>query len=83
MTQPAAQPAANDKTTLFGVLGIVFSVICCPIIGIIFSVLSMNEAKKYGKQPTLAYVGFALAALFIVLNIVLAVSGNLFWYNMN
>jgi hypothetical protein len=66
---------ANDKTTLWGVLGIVFA-ICCPILGIIFAVLSMMEAKKVGKPPTLAYVGFALAALVIVVNIILTATGT-------
>jgi hypothetical protein len=70
---PAATPA-NDKTTLWGVLGIVFA-ICCPILGIIFAVLSMMEAKKVGKPQTLAYVGFALAAINIVVNIILSATG--------
>jgi hypothetical protein len=70
---PAATPA-NDKTTLWGVLGIVFA-ICCPILGIIFAVLSMMEAKKVGKPQTLAYVGFALAAINIVVNIILTATG--------
>jgi hypothetical protein len=72
MTQPAAVP--NDKTTLWGVLGIVF--FCCPLLGIVFGVLSMMEAKKYGKQPTLAYVAFALAGLWIVINLILTLSGS-------
>jgi hypothetical protein len=72
---PAATPA-NDKTTLWGVLGIVFA-ICCPILGIVFSVLALMEAKKSGKPPTLAYIGFALAALVIVVNIILAATGAL------
>ncbi len=78
MTQPAAVP--NDKTTLWGVLGIVF--FCCPLLGIVFGVLSLMEAKKYGKQPTLAYVAFALAALVIVVNIILTVTGNSLFGNM-
>jgi hypothetical protein len=76
---PAATPA-NDRTTLWGVLGIVFA-FCCPILGAVFAFLSFNDAKKTGKPPTLAYVGWALAALNIVLNIVLAASGNLFYLN--
>lgn len=71
--QPVA--ASNDKTTLWGVLGIVFA-LCCPIVGIIFAVLSMMEAKKSGKPPTLAYVGFVIAGLNIVVGIILSVSGN-------
>jgi threonine/homoserine/homoserine lactone efflux protein len=71
--QPVA--ASNDKTTLWGVLGIVFA-LCCPIVGIIFAVLSMMEAKKSGKPQTLAYVGFVIAGLNIVVGIILSVSGN-------
>jgi fumarate reductase subunit D len=78
MTQPAAQPAASDKVTLWGVLGIVFA-ICCPILGIVFSILSLLEAKKVGKPQTLAYVGFVIAGLNILLNIILAISGNAYW----
>lgn len=72
------QPAADDKTTLWGVLGIVFAFCCLPL-GVVFSVLSMNEAKKAGKQPTLAYIGFGLAALILVVNIILVATGNAFW----
>jgi hypothetical protein len=66
--QPPAAPG-NDKVTLWGVLGIVFAFCCAPL-GIVFAVLSLLEAKKVGKQPTLAYVGFGLAGLFIVLNLI-------------
>ncbi len=65
---PAAQPA-NDKTTLWGVLGIVIGLICCWPAGIVFAVLSMQEAKKAGKQPTLAYIAFACAAIGLIWNI--------------
>lgn len=70
------QPAANDKTTLWGVLGIVFAFCCLPL-GVVFAVLSMLEAKKAGKQPTLAYVGFGLAALILVLDIILFATGSM------
>ncbi|NJC70217.1 hypothetical protein HC031_10920 [Planosporangium thailandense] len=73
---PTPQPAGNDKTTLWGVLGIIFSICCLPL-GVVFAVLSLLEAKKAGKQPTLAYVGFALAAVFLVLNVIGVVSGAL------
>lgn len=71
--QPPAAPG-NDKTTLWGVLGIIFALCCLPL-GIVFSVLSLLEAKKVGKQPTLAYVGFGIAALALVVNIIAAASG--------
>ena len=72
--QPPAA-AGNDKTTLWGVLGIVFSLCCVPL-GIVFAILSLLEAKKVGKQPTLAYIAFGIAALGIVLNIIVVASGG-------
>jgi hypothetical protein len=78
---PAATPA-NDKTTLWGVLGIIFAFCCLPL-GVVFSVLSFLEARKAGKPPTLAYVGWAIAALSLVINIILAVTGNLFYLPNN
>ncbi len=65
--QPAAAPS-NDKTTLWGVLGIVFA-FCCTPLGIVFAILSLLEAKKAGKQPTLAYIAFACAAIGLIWNI--------------
>lgn len=74
------QPAANDKTTLWGVLGIVFGFCCWPL-GVVFAVLSLQEAKKSGKQPTLAYVGFGVAALAVVLTIINFATGA--FYNFS
>ena len=71
--QPPAA-AGNDKVTLWGVLGIVFGFCCLPL-GIVFSVLCLLEARKVGKPPTLAYVGFGVAALAVVLNIIAAATG--------
>jgi hypothetical protein len=64
--QPAPQPQANDRTTLFGVLSIVVGTICCGIIGLIFGFLSLQSAKRVGRPPTLAYIGIALSALNII-----------------
>ncbi len=76
MTTPAA-PAGNDKTTLWGVLGIVFA-FCCTPLGILFAVLSLLEAKKNNSSPTLAYVAFAIIVIGVVISVILALSGNLF-----
>ena len=67
---PAAAPAGNDKTTLWGVLGIVIGLICCAPAGIVFGVLSMNEAKKVGKPTTLGIIAIAVSVLYIVVGIV-------------
>ena len=71
--QPPAA-AGNDKVTLWGVLGIVFSLCCVPL-GIVFAVLSLLEAKKVGKQPILAYIAFGLAALSLIGNIIAVSTG--------
>jgi hypothetical protein len=74
VTAPAA--ASNDRTTLWGVLGIVGAFCCWPL-GLVFAILCLNEAKKYGKPPTLAYVAFGVLALGLVLNIVVFATGGL------
>ncbi len=74
MTTPA--PTGSDKTTLWGVLGIIFA-LCCPVVGIIFSVLSLLESKKYNTSPVLAYVGFVIAGLNILSGIILTATGTL------
>lgn len=67
----AGQPpaAANDKTTLWGVLGIVGAFCCWPA-GVVFAILCLLEAKKYNKPPTLAYIAFGVLALGLIANIV-------------
>jgi hypothetical protein len=73
---PAAAPAGSDKTTLWGVLGIIFALCCWPL-GVVFGILSMLEARKVGKQPTLAYVAFGIAVVIVIVNIILFATGNL------
>jgi hypothetical protein len=80
MTQPAAQPASNDKVTLWGVLGIVFGFCCWPL-GLVFSFLGLQEAKRVGKPPTLAYIGFGVAGLAVILTIVNFATGAFYSFN--
>jgi hypothetical protein len=54
---PAAQPG-RDNVTLFGVLGIISAFICCPPLGILFGYLSMQEARRLGKDQVLGKIGF-------------------------
>lgn len=70
---PAATPS-NDRTTLWGVLGIVIGLICCWPLGLVFAFLSFREARQAGKQPTLAYIAFAACAIGIIWNIIYAVN---------
>jgi hypothetical protein len=72
---PAAAPA-NDRSTLWGILGIVFTFCCWPL-GVVFAILSLLDARKAGKQPTLAYVAFGILALGLVVDIILFATGNM------
>jgi hypothetical protein len=78
--QQPPQPAGNDKVTLWGVLGIIFSFCCWPL-GVVFDVLGLLEARKVGKPPTLAYIGFAIAGVVLILNIIGLATGqfNAYW----
>ena len=65
-----AAPPAKNNTQLFGILGIVFAVVCCPLLGVLFGWLSMNEAKKTGSDDTLGKVGFWLGIAFTAIAVV-------------
>jgi hypothetical protein len=77
--QPAPPPA-NDRVTLYGVLGIV-GMFCCWPVGLVFAILGLQEAKKVGKSPTLAYVAFGLLALAVIGNIIWFAAGGLNMFN--
>jgi hypothetical protein len=66
---PGAAPAGNDRSTLYGAIGIPVGLICCVPAGIVLGILSILEAKKYGKQPTLGYIAIAASVLGVVWNI--------------
>lgn len=74
MTAPGA-PAGNDKTTLWGVLGIVFA-FCCTPLAIVFGVLSLTESKKHNTSPVLAYIALGIAAVSLLVSIILIATGN-------
>jgi hypothetical protein len=62
MTAPAA---SKDNTQLFGILGIVLS--WCFIGGLVFSVLSIVQANRFGKPKTLGIIGLVLTIVFQVI----------------
>jgi hypothetical protein len=67
-------PPGNDKVTLWGILGIIFSICCWPL-GIVFGVLGLMEARKVGKPPTLAYIAFGIIALRVIFDIIALTTG--------
>ncbi|MER7168562.1 hypothetical protein [Micromonospora sp. NPDC000207] len=78
---PPPPPAAGrDRTTLWGILGIILGLICCGILGIVFGYLSIRDAKRYGQSPVLGYLAIAFGVLNIVGSSILRATGNYpFW----
>ncbi|MPZ28949.1 MAG: hypothetical protein GEV12_21750 [Micromonosporaceae bacterium] len=75
MTAPGAPAAAgNDKTTLFGVLGLIIGLICCSPAGIVLGILSVNQAKQHGSPPTLGYVAVVVSCIALVFGIIYGIS---------
>lgn len=78
MTAPGAPgapaPAGNDKTTLFGVLGLIIGLLCCSPAGIVLGALSINQAKKHGSSPTLGYVALIVSIVALIAGIIYGVS---------
>jgi hypothetical protein len=72
--QPPAAPA-KDRTTLFGVLGIIGAVCCAPL-GIVFALLSLMDARKNHKSPVIGYVALGLSGISLIANIILLVTHN-------
>ena len=73
-TLPPAEPA-KDRTTLFGVLGII-GVVCCAPRGIVFGLQSLMDARKNHKSPTIGYVALGLSVISLIANIILLVTHN-------
>lgn len=71
---PPPVAPGRDRTTLWGVLGIVVG-LCCGPLGVVFGVLSLMNARRVGRQPTLGIIAIVLSALTIVGNIVANANG--------
>jgi hypothetical protein len=66
---PAAS-GGSDKALIFGIIGIIVAIICCAPLGILFGYLSMQEAKKTGKDQTLGKVAFWLGIAMTALSVI-------------
>ncbi|GAB3798736.1 DUF4190 domain-containing protein [Micromonospora zhanjiangensis] len=73
---PAQPRAGNDRSVLWGVLGIVLGLICCGLLGFLFGYLSIRDAKRYGSSPTLGYVAIAVGVINLVASLVLRATGS-------
>lgn len=73
---PETSASGNDRTTLWGVLGIIFA-FCCGILGLVFGILCITSARNNNKPPTLGIIAIVISALNIIGGIVYSASGNL------
>ncbi|GAB3139747.1 hypothetical protein GCM10027290_09450 [Micromonospora sonneratiae] len=73
---PPPPVAGKDRSTLWGVLGIVIGLICCGILGLVFGYLSIRDAKRFGKSPALGWVAIVLSIVNIVGGVILQTTGN-------
>lgn len=78
---PSGRPPGKDRTALWGWLGIVIGLLCCGILGVIFGVLSIQNANQHGKDKTLGYVAIAAGLVNVIAGAILSASGNLPWQN--
>ncbi|MFI6758558.1 hypothetical protein ACIBF5_05350 [Micromonospora sp. NPDC050417] len=68
--------AGRDRTTLWGVLGIVVGLVCCGVLGVILGYLSIRDARRYGSSPVLGWIAIGLSVLNILGTAILRGTGN-------
>lgn len=73
---PPEATAGRDRTTLWGVLGIVVGLLCCGVLGIVFGYLSIRDARRFGNSPVLGWLAIAFGVFNIIGNGLLYVGGN-------
>lgn len=74
---PPPPPArGRDRTTLWGILGIITGLLCCGILGIIFGWLSVRDAKRSGQSPVLGYLAITFGVINIIGSAILRATGN-------
>ncbi|MEU0154810.1 MULTISPECIES: hypothetical protein [Micromonospora] len=81
---PPPPPAAGrDRTTLWGILGIITGLLCCGILGIVFGYLSIRDAKRFGKSPLLGWLAIAFGVINIIASAIIRARGHYYtpyWY---
>ncbi|MFU8851648.1 DUF4190 domain-containing protein [Micromonospora sp. SL1-18] len=64
---PPPPPAAGrDRTTLWGVLGIILGLLCFGILGIVFGYLSIRDAKRFGRSQLLGWLAIAFGVINLI-----------------
>lgn len=76
---PPAGARGKDRTALWGWLGIVLGLICCGLLGVVFGVLSIQEASKHGKDKLLGYVAIACGLVNVIASAILSATESYPW----
>jgi hypothetical protein len=72
--QMPVTPARKDRSTLYGILGIIIGFICCPIAGVVLGILAIRDARASGKSSALGIVA-------IIVSVVAAIGGGIYVAN--
>jgi hypothetical protein len=64
----------GGATTVLGIIGIVVGFLFCPVLGVLFGVLSIRQARKAGRPNTLGIAAIVASALGIVIAFVILVT---------
>jgi len=72
---PRPQPAQDPGRTL-GIVGLILAFFCS-LIGLILSIVAYRQSAQAGYKNNIAMAGIIVGAIFLVLGIVLQVTGVL------
>jgi len=61
---------------LWGVLGIVIGLICCGILGVLFGILSLRDARRFGRSQLIGWAAIVLSVVNIVVSLTLNFTHN-------
>lgn len=76
---PAGAASGPDRTTLYGVLGLVIGLLCCGVVGIVLGWLSIREARRHNSSPVLGWLAIALSVVNIVASAILRATNRYPW----
>jgi hypothetical protein len=78
-----ASPQPRDRTELWGWLGIIIGLICCGVLGVVFGVLSLRDAGRFGKDKTLGYIAVAAGLVNIIAGAIIGAGFDWDWSSNN
>jgi hypothetical protein len=69
-------PAAQDPGRTLGIVGLILAFFCS-LIGMIISIVAYRQSAQAGYKNNIALAGIIVGAVFLVLSIILQVTGVL------